>query len=88
MALFSYTILEQKESFQDPESHIIRSPPTRYHTIVKNALPTVSNAILLVASVLCLAMIAGYVASKVFVWSLMMPDQRDRLPKTFFPSCL
>ncbi|MCJ1301985.1 hypothetical protein MMC08_004786, partial [Hypocenomyce scalaris] len=89
MALLGYTVLEQKESIQDPKSHTIGPPPTirgRCHAFVKNALLTIPNAVLLVAAVLCLAIIAGFVASKVFVWSIVLSDQPGLLPEGFFPN--
>ena len=91
MALLGYTVLEQKESIEDPESHTIGPPPTiqdRCHAFVKNALSTILNAVSLIAAVLGLVIIAGFVASKVFVWSLVMLDQPGLLPEAFFPNCL
>jgi hypothetical protein len=70
MALLGYTVLEQKESIQDPENHSTGPPPTiraRCHAFVKNNLWKIPNAVSLIAAVLCLAIIAGFVASKVLI---------------------
>ncbi|KAL2062558.1 hypothetical protein VTL71DRAFT_6824 [Oculimacula yallundae] len=89
MAQPSYTILEQKESIQDLENHAKLSPPTirgRCYIFIQKSLSTILKTVSLVAAVLCLSLLAGFVASKAFIWNLPPSNQPGPLPEAFFPN--
>ena len=90
MGMFSYTTLLQKESTEKTASQTIKPSTTllsRCYESINNALPTIAKAISLVAAAICLAILTGFVASKIFILNLVQSDQPGLLPEGFFPNC-
>ncbi|KAG9243659.1 hypothetical protein BJ878DRAFT_543056 [Calycina marina] len=89
MSVLGYTALSQF-AFPRKQADQIVAPHetnrTRYHDALIKISATIPTAILLVAGFICLAILAGFVASKVFILNISQTDHPVPLPEGFFPS--
>jgi hypothetical protein len=92
MVSFKYIALAQENQAQHPEINdgLPGSPSIqqRFHRFTTANLPRIPPSLSLATTILCLAAVAGFIASKVFIWSLGGAcDQPSLLPQAFFPNC-
>lgn len=82
-----YSKLRQDESDDHPEAHVFPQALCARPTESRQWAYAIGIALCLAVVTTCVAVMAGYAASKAFLWGHASSEQPSPLPEAFFPSC-